>query len=55
MKFGRMRQITVNGKILNVKTLHISTILYISLDVPYSTIAQLDKIQKEFIWRNGYP
>lgn len=55
MKFRRIRQLTMNCKTLNFKTLHISTILYISLNVPYSTIAQLDKTQKEFIWRNGYP
>ena len=45
----------MNGKILNFNTFHISTILYISLDVASCAIAQLDKIQKEFIWRKGYP
>ena len=45
----------MNGKTLNFITLRISTILYISLDVQSRTIAQLDKVQKEFIWRNGYP
>ena len=24
-------------------------------DVPFSTIAQLEKIQKQFIWKNGNP
>ena len=50
-----MRQLTMSGKSLNFETLHISTILYISLDVQSSTTAQLDKAQKQFIWRNVYP
>ena len=44
-----MRQLTMNDKILNFNTFHISVIIYISLDEPSSAISQLDEIQKEFI------
>ena len=52
-----MRQLTIEGKILIFKTLAISKIVHLALvkDVPSSTIAQLEKIQKQFIWKNGNP
>ena len=51
----RMRQLTIEGKVLIFKTLAISKIVHLALvkDVPSSTIAQLEKIQKQFIWKNG--
>ena len=49
-----MRQRTIEGKILIFRTLAISKIVNFVLvkDVPSSTIAQLEKIQKQFIWKN---
>ena len=49
-----MRQRTIEGKILIFRTLAISKIVNFALvkDVPSSTIAQLEKIQKQFIWKN---
>ena len=55
MKLWRTRQLTIEGKIF--KTLAISKIVHISLlrDLLSNAIAQLDKMQKEFICRNGNP
>ena len=52
-----MRQLIIEGKILVVKTLTISKVVYLALvkDVPSSTIAQLENISKQFIWKNGNP
>ena len=52
-----MRQLKIEGKILISKTLAISKVVHLALvkDVPSSTIAQLEKIQKQFIWKNGNP
>ena len=57
LKLWRMRQLTIEGKILIFKTLAISKIVHLTLmrDVPSSPIAQLEKIQKQFIWKNGNP
>ena len=43
-----MRQLTIEGQILIFKTLAISKLVHLALvkDVPSSTIAQLEKIQK---------
>ena len=48
-----MRRLTIEGKVL-ITSCGNSKIVYLSLAraVPSSTIAQLDKIQIEFIWRN---
>ena len=52
-----MLQLTIEGKILIFKTLAISKVVHLPLlkDVPSSTIAQLERIQKHFIWKNGNP
>ena len=57
LKLWRMRQLTVEVKILIFKTLAISKVVHLALvkDVPASTIAQLEKMQKQFIWKNGNP
>ena len=57
LKLCTIRQLTIEGKILIFKTLAISKIVHFALvkDVPFSTIAQLEKIQKQFIWKNGNP
>ena len=49
-----MQQQTTEGKILIFRTLAISKIVNFALvkDVPSSAIAQLEKIQKQFIWKN---
>ena len=57
MKLCTIRQLTIEGKILIFKTLAISKIVHLALvtDVPFSKIAQLEKMQKQFIWKNGNP
>ena len=53
LRLRRTRQLTIEGKVL-ITSCGNSKIVYMSLAraVPSSTIAQLDKIQIEFIWRN---
>ena len=50
-----MRPLTIEGRISIFKTLAISKVAHLPLvkDVPSSTIAQLEKVQKKFIWKNG--
>ena len=57
LKLWKMLQLTIVGKILIFKTLAISKVVHLALvkDVPSSTISQLEKIQKQFIWKNGNP
>ena len=57
LKLWRMRKLTIEGKILIFKTLAISKIVHPALvkDLPSSTIAILEKIPKQFIWKNGNP
>ena len=57
LKLWRMRQLTIENKILIFKILAISKVVHLALvrDVPSSTIAKLEKIQKQFIWKNGNP
>lgn len=52
-----MQQLVIEGKILIFKILAISKIVHLSLvtEMQSSKSAQLDKIQKEFIWRDGNP
>ena len=52
LRLRRTRQLTIEGKVL-ITSCGNSKIVYLSLAraVPSSTIAQLDKIQIEFIWR----
>ena len=53
LKLWRMRRLTIEGKVL-ITSFSNSKIVYLSLAraVQSTTIAQLDKIQIEFIWRN---
>ena len=48
-----MRQLTIEDKILIFETLAIPKVVYLALvkDLLFSTIAQLGKIQKQFIWK----
>ena len=52
-----MQQLTIEGKILIFKILAISKVAHLDLveDVPSSRIAQLDKIQRQFLWKKGNP
>ena len=53
LKLWRMRRLTIEGKVL-ITSFGNSKIVYLSLAraVQSTTIAQLDKIQIELIWRN---
>ena len=53
LRLRRTRQLTIEGKVL-ITSCGNSKIVYLSLAraVQSTTIAQLDKIQIEFIWRN---
>ena len=57
LKLWRMWQLIIEGEILIFKTLAISKVVRLALvkDVPSSTIARLEKIQKKVIWKNGNP
>ena len=52
-----MRHLTLEGNTLIFKTLAISKVVHLALvnNVPSSTIAQLEKTQKQFIWKNENP
>ena len=56
-KLRRMQQLTIEGKILVFKTLATSKVEHLAFvkDLPSSTIAQLEKVQKQFIWKNRDP
>ena len=52
-----MQQLIIEDKIIGFKTLTISNVLHRAL-VKYrssSTITKLEKIRKQFIWKNGNP
>ena len=48
---------TLKGKVTVFKALAISKIVHLVLitNIPTSTIKELNKIQKEFIWKNKNP
>ena len=47
-----MRRLTLEGKIIDFKTLAISKIVFLSLisEVPTEIISELERIQKTFLW-----
>ena len=55
LKLWRMRQLTIEGRIVIFKTLAISKIAYLALltNIPNIIIDELEKIQKTFIWNNS--
>ena len=55
LKLWRMRQPTIEGRIVIFKTLAISKIAYLVLltNIPNIIIDELEKIQKKFIWNNS--
>ena len=53
-----MRNLTLEGKITIFKTLAISKIIHLNASVivlPNSTITELNKIHKDFIWNHKRP
>ena len=52
-----MRQLNIEGRILIFTNLAISKVVRLAWvkDLASSTIAQLEKIQKQFIWKSGNP
>ena len=56
-KIWRMRNLTLQGKITIFKILAISKIIHLSsvTVLPNSTITQLNKIHKEFVWNHKRP
>ena len=48
LKLWRMGQVATEGRVLVFKSLAISIVVHLALvrDVPFSTISQLEKIQK---------
>ena len=57
LKLWSMRNLTLEGKIIIFKTLAISKIIHFSLvtNVPTQIINELNKMQKEFIWKGSNP
>ena len=57
LKVWRMRNLTLEGKVTVFKALAISKIVHLTLitNITSSTIKELNKIQKEFIWKNKNP
>ena len=54
LKLWRMRNLTLEGKVTVFKALAISKIVHLALitNIPTSAMRELNKIQKEFIWKN---
>ena len=52
-----MRDLSIVGKIIVFKTLAISKIVHLGLEktIPNLIILELNKIQKEFIWKTRNP
>ena len=57
LNFWRMRNITLEGKIIIIKTLAVSKIVYLILITSFSKqlIEDIQRIQKAFIWNNLTP
>ena len=57
LNLWRMRNITLQGKIIIFKTLALSKIVYLTLITSFSKqlIEEIQKIQKAFIWNNLTP
>ena len=53
----KMRNLTLEGKIVIFKTLAISKIVFQSMitPVPIHIVNELEKIQKAFLWKNSSP
>ena len=57
LRIWRMKDLSIAGKITVFKTLAISKIVHLALvkTIPNSVIQELNKIQKEFIWKTRNP
>ena len=57
LNLWRMRNITLEGKVIIFKTLALSKIVYLTLITSFSKqlIEEIQKIQKAFIWNNLTP
>ena len=57
LKKWKMRNLTLEGKIVIFKTLAISKIVFQSLitPVPRHIVNELEKMQKAFLWKNSFP
>ena len=56
-KLGKLRNWTIEGRIVVFKSLGVSKLIYLALvtRIPTSTINLLTKIQIEFIWKGKNP
>ena len=57
LKLWRTKNLTLEGKVAVFKTLALSKIIHLALvkTIPVSTVEQLNKIQKDFIWNKSKP
>ena len=57
LRIWRMKDFSIAGKITVFKTLAISKVVHLALSktIPKSIIQELNKIQKEFIWKTRNP
>ena len=57
IQFLKIQNFSIVGKTAVFKTLAMSKIVHLALAkiIPISTIAELDKIKKHFIWKNSNP
>ena len=57
LKIWKMRNLTLEGKIIIFKTISISNIVFQSfiITAPKHSINELEKIQKAFLWKNATP
>ena len=57
LRFWNRRMLSLEGRIINFKTLAISKIVYLAFltVIPNSLIEELQKIQKTFIWHSSRP
>ena len=52
-----MRNLTLEGRIVVLKTLAILKIIFLALlaKISYQVVKELEKIQKSFLWENSTP
>ena len=57
LNLWRMRNITLEGRIVGFKTLAISKIVFLTLltKIPHQVVKELEKIQKSFLRKNSTP
>ena len=53
----RMRNLTLEERIVVFKTLAVSKIVFLAIltKIPYQVVKELEKIQKTFLWKNSTP